>query len=106
MSNIHTKHCETIYRPKRSIICLKRGASSAEYCARNVRKVTSAAEYSAEDSTMSKWRIFIEIFIDKECEVIYKYRFLYFHTANIHRKQTGHGLTKSDLFISKWRKSL
>src|SRR6218665_3080406 len=82
MANIHTKHCETIYRPKRRLICLKHGASSTEYCARNARKVTSAAEYSvAEDSTMSKWRIFIEIFIYKTCEAIYKDRFLYLHTA-------------------------
>src|SRR6218665_3371098 len=37
-------------------LCLKRGASSAEYCARNARKYSTA-----EHSTMSKWRIFIEI---------------------------------------------
>ena len=82
-------------------ICLKRGASSAEYCARNARNVTCSGIFRRRDSTMSKWRIFIEIFIDKACEAIYKYRFLYFHTANIHRKHAWHDLTKSDLFISK-----
>src|SRR6218665_3493074 len=96
MANIHTKHCETIYRPKRRLICLKHGASSTEYCARNARKVTSAAEYSAaEDSTMSKWRIFVEIFTDEACEAIYKDRFLYFHMANNHRKHARHDLTRA-----------
>src|SRR6218665_2181909 len=107
MSNIHTKHCETIYMPKGpmylpkawcfigGILCPKRKKS--DFCSGIFRR---------RDSTMSKWRIFIEIFIDKACEAIYKYRFLYFHTANIHRKHARHVLTKSDLFISKWRKSI
>jgi len=41
---------------------------------------------------MSKWRIFIEIFIYKTCEAIYKDRFIYFHMANIHRKHAWHDL--------------
>jgi len=64
----------------------KRGASAAEYCIQNARKVTYAAEYSAE------WRIFIEIFKEKACDAICKDRFLYFHMAYIHRKPVWHDL--------------
>jgi len=57
---------------------LKRGASSAAYSARNARKITSVAENSAtEDSTISKWRIFIDVFKEKACKVIYKDWFIY-----------------------------
>src|SRR6218665_2516215 len=74
MSNIHTKHCETIYRPKGPIYqpkawcffggILRPKRKKSDFCSGIFRR---------RDSTMSKWRIFIEIFIDKACEAIYKF---------------------------------
>src|SRR6218665_2738845 len=102
MSNIHTKHCETIYRPKGPIgLYLPKAWCFFGGILRPKRKKSDfcSGMFRRRDSTMSKWRIFIDIFIDKACEAIYKYRFLYFHTANIHIENTRDTVSQRAIYL-------